>query len=295
MSESTDTLIFGHYLVAFVDLLGQRVKLKKFSSIPTGQNKTEHQEFVALVKDTIGAVDDLQQTTRTFFNQFGKSEEANLLHRFPGLRKYDKTTIKFQHFSDGLVIYVPLMEDEGYSPAKSVYAALAACGMLCLIGLAKKRPVRIGVAIGIAAELRENELYGKAVADAYEAESFVAQYPRVVVTNEVLDYLKQKANKQCDKNDIGCQLQSSTAQQCLSMLSPDFDGRFIVNYLGGFFRDHLQAGVDDDLNHIAYEYVSEELTRQQEKQDTKLAFRYSLLHGYFSENLGELKVVKQQS
>jgi len=294
MNKANESLVFGHYLVAFVDLLGQRDKLRKFAAIPTEQNGAEHQEFVALVKDTIGAVDDLQQTSRRFFDQFGKSEQDSILQHMPGLHKYNKTEIKFQHFSDGLVIYVPLKEDDGYSPAKGVYAALAACGMLCLIGLAKKRPVRIGVAIGIAAELRDNELYGKAVAEAYEAESFVAQYPRVVVTNDVLSYLKEKAGQQCDKNDFGCKLKSGLAEQSIKMLSPDFDGRIIVNYLGEFFRNHLLAGVDDGLNNIAYQYVSEELARQQEKQNTKLAFRYSLLHGYFFENLGEIKPVGNQ-
>ena len=95
--------------------------------------------------------------------------------------KLNKTEIKCQHFSDGLMIYVPLRADDDYSPIKGVYGVLAA--------------FRIGVAMGIAAELRDNELYGKAVADAYEIESYIAQYPRVVVANDVFDYLQSYTNK----------------------------------------------------------------------------------------------------
>jgi hypothetical protein len=288
-----ETLVFGHYLVAFVDLLGQRDKLKKFDAIPKDRSGIEYLEFVEIVKDTVGAVDDLQQTCRQLFDQFGDAEQNRILQQFPGLHKFNKIGIKFQHFSDGLVIYMPLKEDGGYSPAKGVYAALAACGMLCLIGLAKKRPIRIGIAIGIAAELRDNELYGKAVADAYEAESFIAQYPRVLVANDVLNYLKERANLQCEEKDIDCHMKSGLAQQSLKLLSPDYDGRLIVDYLGDFFRKHLLAGEHDSLCQIAYQYVNDELVKQQERQNTKLAFRYSLLHGYFFDHLGELKPVEK--
>jgi hypothetical protein len=291
MKNREESLTFGHYLVAFVDLLGQRDKLKNFHSIPDEENESERREFLALAKETIGAVDDLQQTTRSFFEEWTKIPQAVLSQNIPGLHRFNGATIKFQHFTDGLVIYVPLMENADYLPAKNVFAALATCGMLCLVGLAKEKPVRIGVAIGIAAELRDNELYGKAVVEAYEAESHMAQYPRVLVTNDVVNYLKKKADQVCDENDPACRMQAKSAKECIQMLAPDFDGRFIVNYLGEFFRKDLREF--DDLCQMAYRYVTEELTRQQEKQNTKLAFRYSLLHGYFAENLGELKPAKK--
>lgn len=287
MSSANETLVFGHYLVAFIDLLGQREQLKKFDLIPKDRNGIEYQEFVKLVKDTVGAVDDLQQTCRKFFGQFNANQDSDL-QQLPELHKFNKTNIKFQHFSDGLVVYMPLKEGEDHSPAKGIYAALATCGMLCLAALAKKRPIRIGVAIGIGAELRDNELYGKAVVDAYELESFVAQYPRVLVSNDVFVYLNEFANKQCDEKDIDCRIKSGLAQQSLKLLSHDFDGRLIVDYLGSFFRNHLLAGEHNELFQMAYRYVADELAKQQEMQNTKLAFRYSLLHGYFSDHLDAL-------
>jgi hypothetical protein len=284
--HKNDTLIFGHYLVAFVDLLGQREKLRKLDALPSNKDGPEYQEFVQIVKDTVGAVEDLQRTAYEYFSSFTNNEENEVLNQLPGFKSLNNTEIKFQHFSDGLVIYVPLRTDENHLPSKGVYGALAACGSLCLLGLAKKRPVRIGVSIGVAAELRENELYGKAVADAYELESYIAQCPRVVVSDEVLKYLLGYANQSCDEQDIGFQISIKMAQASLEMLVKDFDGRLIVNYLGDFFRNHLMS-CDNQVFEYARDFVNQQLKYHQQSQNTKLAFRYSLLHGYFFEYLGK--------
>ena len=69
------------------------------------------------------------------------------------------------------------------------------------------------------------------------------------------------------------------------MLARDFDGRFIVSYLGDFFRNQLMSGIDEFVYENAKSFIDEELKRHQEAQNSKLAFRYSLLHGYFHEHL----------
>ncbi len=284
-TQNSGALIFGHYLVAFVDLLGQRERLRRLSALPSEAGGPEYAEFVQVVKDTVGAVHDLQNTAYEFFSSFTKNEKSVQLNVLPDLGKLSNAEIKFQHFSDGLVIYIPLRTDEDYSPLRGVYGALAACGVLCLLGLAKKRPVRIGISIGIAAELHENELYGKAIADAYELESYVAQYPRVVLSEEVVTYLDSYAHAKCTKSDLECQITAKTAEASLNMLARDFDGRAIVNYLGECFRNHLMDGVDDMVYIHAKSFIDEQLKRHQLAQNSKLAFRYTMLHGYFVEHL----------
>ncbi len=295
MSEnSKDKLIIGHYLVAFVDLLGQRQRLQKLDALPKDKDGPEYKEFIRIVKETIGAVDDLQRTAKYYFSSFAETSEKSLLNSLPAFERLNKAEIKFQHFSDGLVIYVPLRTDEDYVPLKGVYGALIACGGLCLLGLVKKMPVRIGVSIGIAAELRDNELYGKAVADAYEMEAFTAQYPRVVVTDEVLEYLMGYANQKCGTQDISCAITTAMAKASLQVLTSDFDGRAIVNYLGDIFRNDLMVGLDKTVFQRAYDFVDQQVHEHQESQNTKLALRYSILHGYFFHHLGEYKKGTQQ-
>lgn len=285
-----NNIIFGHFFVAFVDLLGQRALLKKLDTLPKNKDKgcNDYKEFIKNIKKTIGAVDDLQTSCRDYFKAFTKDEINDPYNVISALKRLSKTEIKFQHFSDGLVIYVPLRTDAGFSPVKGVYGALAACGSLCLLGLAKKRPIRIGAAISVAAELRDNELYGKAVVDAYELESEVAQYPRVVLANEVVDYLTAYATQQCG-NDIACKIEAKTAEACLSMLSRDFDGYVIVNYLGQFFQEKIMGSPNQDnvdLLQRAYAYIDDQVKQSQASQNSKLALRYSILHGYFYEHLG---------
>ena len=286
-TQGKDSLTFGHFLVAFVDLLGQRDRLRKLDALPNDENGPEYSEFVQVVKDTVGAVYDLQKTASDYFNALTKNENDNPLNNLLGFKKLNATEIKFQHFSDGLVIYVPLRTDENYSPLKGVYGALAACGALCLLGLAKKKPVRIGVSIGVAAELHDNELYGKAIADAYELESYVAQYPRVVVSDEVLHYLLGIAQSECANNDLEGQVTKKMAETSLKLLARDFDGRVIINYLGDFFKNHLMGGTEEELYKRANSFIDEQLKMHQASQDSKLALRYAVLHGYFHEHLGE--------
>lgn len=291
-NKTQDKLRFGYYLAAFVDLLGQRERLRKLDALPNDPNGPEYKDFIQIVRNTIGAVHDLQETCKKYFESFTNVKDDTLAH-LPGFQKLSRTEIKFQHFSDGLVIYVPLRVDNEYSPMKGVYGALAACGGLCLMGLATQRPVRIGISIGIAGELRNNELYGKAVADAYEAEAYIAQYPRVVVTNEVLNYLGVYANQPCAENDVTCKVESRIAQATMGMLARDYDGRAIVDYLGDFFKENLLNEAGPDLIQRSYKYVQQQLKEFQKNQNTKLAFRYSLLHGYFSDHLGDTKEINE--
>ncbi|MEJ2379134.1 MAG: hypothetical protein P8Y71_28325, partial [Pseudolabrys sp.] len=95
------------------------------------------------------------------------------------------------------------------------------------------------------------------------------------------------ANSECNQNDFECQISKKMAQASLEMLSRDFDGRVIINYLGDFFRNHLMGEVDDEVYKLAKSFIDEQLHEHQEKQNSKLAFRYAMLHGYFYEHFGD--------
>ena len=40
--------------------------------------------------------------------------------------------------------------------------------------------------------------------------------------------------------------------------------------------------IDKKVYRLAYDYVEQQLSEHQKNQNSKLAFRYSILHGYFS-------------
>lgn len=98
-----------HYLVAFVDILGQQEKLRSLKSLPDQNNKEEIEEFYKVISDTYGSVKTMQDTFTSFFQTFDKrtidtstltGKEKNLL------RQMDSNQIKFQNFSGCTAIYV---------------------------------------------------------------------------------------------------------------------------------------------------------------------------------------------
>jgi len=60
-----DKLLFQHYLLVFVDILGQRRSLREIKGLPN--NDTEKEGFIKKLQETIGKVDALRGAFREFF------------------------------------------------------------------------------------------------------------------------------------------------------------------------------------------------------------------------------------
>jgi hypothetical protein len=282
-------IIFGYYLVAFIDLLGQKEAMAKFKGLPADSSGEEYQEFVTAVKASIGAIHNLQQSYKDFFSAYLNDEapEPDLPEQMRGLyRKCKNTDIKFQHFSDGLVIYAPLMENKNLRPISSVYAILAASASLILMSLARKQPIRAGVTVGLGAELNENEIYGPVVAEAYKLESEVAQYPRLVVGDELCAYLEHFKYEPVKEPKVLQEYDLELSEVCKGFLARDFDGYPIVSYLGDFFREKVAGHeLNKEMIKMARDYITSSLMRFQKEKNSKLAIRYNLLFSYFEHHV----------
>jgi hypothetical protein len=104
---------------------------------------------------------------------------------------------------------------------------------MCLTGLGKKNPIRGGLDVAWGVELRNNELYGCVVSRAYNLESRIAQYPRIVVGENLSGYLLACSND--DGKDEYAQFNRKLAVVCMELLDKDSDGAMIINYLGRGF------------------------------------------------------------
>jgi hypothetical protein len=162
-------------------------------------------------------------------------------------------------------------------PVNGVFALLALSGVIALLGLGRKRPIRGAIEIAWGAELHPGELYGPVVARAYELESDIAQYPRIVVGAETYRFLRMWS--EINEQDHFSQANRNLARRCLSMLYQDEDGRLIVHYLGEAFRDWI--GKMPELYSLAKAFVIEQFEKHQRELNTKLAFRYANLLRYF--------------
>jgi hypothetical protein len=93
--------------------------------------------------------------------------------------------------SDSFIISVPLEEQRqhSYTAARGVFAALHGIAGIALIALAEGSPLRGGIDVGLAINLRSDESYGPVLRSAYRLESR-ADYPRVLIGLSLIEYLE---------------------------------------------------------------------------------------------------------
>ncbi|HEC98816.1 MAG TPA: hypothetical protein ENN18_00305 [Proteobacteria bacterium] len=281
--KNNDSIHIANYCISFIDLLGQRLKYKDEGILPKFESPKDKAKFIDKIKHTVAPIDDLQRSSSQFL-------ESSLDYKSP-LRKelppelhpvYDKmheVKLRQQRWSDGLVYFVFLLEGNVECPMAGVYKLFVSTGCLCFLGLGKKQPLRGSIDIAWGVELHDGELYGAAVAKAYELESYVAQYPRIVVGQRALDYLI--TNIKNPASDIYSEFNRQLAQICLSILTLDSDGYHIVHYLGDSFKNFVSKGLHPKLYQEALKYLSEQCEKWHLEKNTKLSLRYNHLYSYF--------------
>ncbi len=277
-----------NYCVGFIDLLGQREEYKNEGLLPQFASDIDREAFNQKIKRTIGTILDLQKDAEAMLqvtltpNPKHKETLPSKLHE-----TYDKmrhTNIKRQRWSDGLVFFACLGDPEVKCPVNGTFDLFGLAGTMCFLGLAKGRPIRGAIDIAWGMELHDGELYGAAVAKAYELESYVAQYPRIVVGDRTIGFLE--AHRQNKDNDIYSQHNRQLSEMCLNMIAEDVDGHFIIHYLGNSFREYISKDLHNDLYNKAIEFIKSQFENHRRlkdnKESNKLSFRYSHLLSYFT-------------
>ena len=278
-----------YYAVAFIDLLGQRAELRKFGDLPDQRDENAMKEFMALYSRTVRRVDVFHTAFKKFFEGFQQISLPEML-RTQYEEKFGAQIappkIGYKRFWDGIQIFVSMNEDENQLTAVGVWALLGACSGVFLVELSMGQPLRGGIDIGIGIELEENELYGNAVLKAYELENYTAKYPRIVIGDELMNYLRAKAS--ATEPSSYTVLQRQFAERCFGLITADTDGIQVLDYLSEDARKLLAVGDStiEKPTEDAYRYVLSALKKWGEERDSKLAFRYKLLKDYFDFRLG---------
>ncbi|MCK9376036.1 MAG: hypothetical protein M0P73_07805 [Syntrophobacterales bacterium] len=277
-----------NYCIGFVDLLGQREEYKNEGLIPNFTSNQERELFNQKIKKTIVPIFALQkdaesmmETALTHNPEYKKIFPPELYESYVRMRK---TNVKRQRWSDGLVFFTSLGDPDIKCPLTGIFGLFGLAGSLCFMGLARKQPIRGAIDIAWGLELHDGELYGAAVAKAYELESFVAQYPRIIVSERTINFLE--AHRQNMNSDIYSQCNRQLADKCLHMLAEDVDGNFIIHYLGDVFRECISKNLHNDLYQKAIDFIQKQLEKHQRSKErvdaNKLSFRYSHLLSYFA-------------
>lgn len=278
---------FSNYAVCFIDLLGQRAALAGQGLLPDTSDEAVKDDFYAAIKRSIGVIAKLHIREQSFHRGIHERDVSPLRELLPDHRKpdWDQVTrrqVLRQRWSDGIVASVCLAENKLACPAGSVFDVFALAGSLCLLNLASKQPLRGGIEVAWATELYPGEVYGAAVVRAYEIESEIAKWPRIVIGPLALIYLLDTAeSKELDTHSGANRMM---ARLCLSLLRASEDAQWEIDYLGKNFRDAVTQSHHDDLVVAANAFAREQAAAFRSCGDAKLTERYDALCRYFDQS-----------
>jgi hypothetical protein len=268
----------GYFVVAYIDLLGQQDKIRSLK-VPTGLGDTVAiEEARKVINDTYGAVKMMRKSFITSFEAFAQSP---IQKKLPV--DLNNNPIQIQSFSDSIIIYLSMRTDKFKLPVRGIYAILCASAVTFLHCLAHGHPIRGGIDIGAAFEPVKGEIYGPALSRAYTLESKCANHPRIIIGNELQQYLI--ASSKQEETDIYSQASKRTADMCIKLLAQDDDGYAFVDYLGQTFHSLTKNQIPASITEKAYDNILKASNYYKETKYSKLAFRYTLLRDYFYDRL----------
>lgn len=277
-----DNFLFQHYLVVFFDHLGQRENLRKITGIPTAED--EKQRFVEITKESIERVLNIRDAFKNYFESANSYKpDANrvppeLQNEF--LNSQRKADLIFYGISDAVIIAVPLMSnDENCAAINGIRNAFVATCGIGLLSLSIHVPMRAGLDVGVATQIDDKEIYGPALESAFYLESKLAEYPRFIVGNELINYLLWVEN-QTTKTGVGL-VAKGAAKFCREMIIQDTDGRYMLDFLGNKIKEAADGVIDQKLVASAFNFVISQYNKYFKEENDKLASRYYRLLRYF--------------
>jgi len=254
---------------------------------------TEMEKFKSLVKKSYGRVIRVREYFKNYFEQAKKHIPNTNLVKPEDRDEFlasQKLEIYHYHFSDSTVIEVPLMnKDENCTPINGIYLSFVAiCGTI-LSALADKIPIRAGLDVGLGALIEYNEIYGPALERAVYLEGRLAEYPRLLVGEELRNYLMWVEN-QPYKTNFGL-ITKSLVQRCKNMIIQDTDGRFMLDFLGEEIKNFENNPIDKEIVKSAMDFVISQCKKYIAEGNEKLSSRYYRLLYYFQarKNLWRIK------
>jgi hypothetical protein len=272
-----EQLMLGSYLVAFLDVLGQR---ETFRQLQLPKTREEYTKVEGALKDTVGFVLGLRRVFRKNFESF----KAGLVS-IPGVEKAISTP-DFMGFSDSFIAFVSLRnDDEHLTPNIRIYSTLNAACVVMLTSLASRHSLRGGIDIGLAAEMCPGEIYGTALERAYLLESCHADYPRVLIGDDLWNYLSLGLNEFGKLTTPTAQLLGKVIRKDMEFITVDTtDGRRILDYLGPGIVS-ISSDQTKTVVKSAYQFVLEQHEHWLSNGDGKLSGRYASLRRYFESRL----------
>jgi hypothetical protein len=288
--QNVPEFLAANYCISFIDLLGQRDAFRGQGLLPTTNSGADGPVIDRVLRETIGPTLQLQQDVEDMVKTVSGDQDSSLRMSLPEEQRavYDELRlkrVKTQYWSDGLIRFVCLGDQEIKCPLNGITEIFQFSGYFCMLALARRHPVRGAIDMAWGVELPRSGLYGPVVANAYELESHVAQYPRIVVGQRVVDFLEAHLANTGDDHDPFAMANHVRAGLCRDMLLKDVDGYWIVHYLGNAFQFSVTHTNHGFFYGKARAFVVEQLEAHRKSNNEKLMTRYSQLLNYFDAHL----------
>lgn len=266
----------AYYAVALLDVMGQKARVRELRGLPT--SPAEAKVAAEVLRDTVGYLrrvraqfDRIFKTSNTTTPIFDSiPEEKKSLARSMRSRE-----VTYRWLSDSLIATVPLRnENEHCTPMNGVYAMMWASCVVAIAALANGKSIRGGIDVGWGVPMGGGELYGAALERAYTLESACAEYPRIVVGDEMWNYLSFVEGQQPTTPFGG--LARNLARECTRLVVEDADGKRVLDLAGPAIRS-LGRPMGEDIFHLAVGNARNHEARFREAGDVRLADRYKKL------------------
>lgn len=198
-------MLYQDRVLAFVDILGFSDAIKKTTQINNGNEiPYETQRIDNLLNEVEWQLKYKDILTKGFSDS---------------LKIESKIT---SQFSDSIVI--------SYLDNEEIHKILLDVYSLCIMALGNGFLLR-GVITGGKVLHTEKKIFGPALVRAYELESSIAKYPRIIIDRNILDLAKTNYSKYENP--------ASEYNDMMKIVSIDFDDIPFINYI-----DKLYTGVD---------------------------------------------------
>jgi hypothetical protein len=194
----------------------------------------------------------------------------------------------FRGFSDSFVVSVPLKRDDDNSDERTLarcMSALSAASIVMLTSLASKHALRGGIDVGAATEITTGEIYGAASERVYLLESRQADYPRVLIGDELWNYLSLGIKEFEKLTTPDAERIRKLIRRLVELTTVDADGRRILDYLGPGTASMSTQNRARILVQPAYQFVLDQQQHWLSKGNTKLSGRYAVIRRYFESRL----------
>lgn len=269
----TKTISTGYYFVAFIDIVGQRDKLKQWISLPS--NKTENQDVARILLETSEYVKELREQFDIYFEVAARPTDLLELltpEQLKWVEQRKQTILWRRGLSDSYFMTVPCWYESSWGAhSLAIYRSLFSICGLFIWALAKKKPFRGAVEVGLGTEISKEEVYGPVNVRVSELEK-EAGYPRIIVGNGLLNHLDDL--KQRCSDSLEGRHTKHCVQDCKNLITTDHTDTVILDPMGEGVKSVPGAVAPEIIEH-AYKFVvsQEEFFSKSDKK----------LHGYYSD------------